>query len=161
MWCRPSVDQSGSGGRPSALIGLVHAAVQRVRSGAAVEEASPMPKPAVPIKKSVTPDYIVSLEDGKKFKSLKRHLWTHYGLTPDEYRAQWGLPADCPMARRTTPPLALRSPRPWCSAASERNRKSRRRRSVAAGKWQLLPVNTGGRDPEFRQTLLSEGAAGP
>ena len=54
-------------------------------------------KPAVPIKKSVMPDYIVSLEDGKKFKSLKRHLATHYGLTPEEYRTKWGLPADYPM----------------------------------------------------------------
>ncbi|MCO5164721.1 MAG: MucR family transcriptional regulator [Mesorhizobium sp.] len=55
------------------------------------------PAPAVPIKKSITPDYLISLEDGKKFKSLKRHLSTHYGLTPDEYRAKWGLPADYPM----------------------------------------------------------------
>ena len=51
----------------------------------------------MPIKKSVTPDYIISLEDGKKFKSLKRHLSTHYGLTPGESRAKWSLPADYPM----------------------------------------------------------------
>lgn len=54
-------------------------------------------KPAVPPKKSVTPDYIVCLEDGKKFKSLKRHLRTHYDLTPEEYREKWGLPHDYPM----------------------------------------------------------------
>ncbi|RUX76921.1 MucR family transcriptional regulator [Mesorhizobium sp. M7A.F.Ca.US.006.04.2.1] len=53
--------------------------------------------PAVPIKKSVTPDFIICLEDGKKFKSLKRHLGTHYDLSPDAYRAKWGLPADYPM----------------------------------------------------------------
>lgn len=53
--------------------------------------------PAVPIKKSVTPDFIICLEDGKQFKSLKRHIGTHYNLTPDEYRAKWGLPADYPM----------------------------------------------------------------
>lgn len=53
--------------------------------------------PAVPIKKSVTPDYIVCLEDGQKFKSLKRHLRTKYDLTPDEYRTRWGLPYDYPM----------------------------------------------------------------
>lgn len=53
--------------------------------------------PAVPIKKSVTPDYIVCLEDGKKFKSLKRHLRTHYDLTPEEYRDKWSLPHDYPM----------------------------------------------------------------
>lgn len=54
-------------------------------------------KPAVPIKKSVTPDYIVCLEDGKKFKSLKRHLRTHYNMSPEEYREKWGLPHDYPM----------------------------------------------------------------
>ncbi|MEI6558739.1 MAG: MucR family transcriptional regulator [Rhodospirillaceae bacterium] len=54
-------------------------------------------KPAVPIKKSVFPDYIVCLEDGKKLKMLKRHLASSYGLTPDEYRSKWGLPSDYPM----------------------------------------------------------------
>jgi len=54
-------------------------------------------KPIVPIKKSVTPEYIVCLEDGKKLKMLKRHLRTAYGLTPEEYRAKWGLPVDYPM----------------------------------------------------------------
>ena len=51
----------------------------------------------MPIKKSVTSDYIICLEDGKKFKSLKRHLRTHYDLTPERYREKWGLPADYPM----------------------------------------------------------------
>lgn len=55
------------------------------------------PQPAVPIKKSVTPDYIVCLEDGKKLKMLKRHLKTSYNMTPEEYRERWGLPADYPM----------------------------------------------------------------
>lgn len=54
-------------------------------------------KPAVSIKRSVTPDHIVCLEDGKKFKSLKRHLSTHYDLTPEQYREKWGLPPDYPM----------------------------------------------------------------
>ena len=54
-------------------------------------------KPAVPIKKSVTPEHIVCLEDGKKFKSLKRHLQSHYGLSPEEYREKWGLARDYPM----------------------------------------------------------------
>ena len=54
-------------------------------------------RPAVPVKKSVTPEYIVCLEDGKKLKMLKRHLKTAYDMTPDEYRARWGLPADYPM----------------------------------------------------------------
>ncbi len=55
------------------------------------------PKPAVPIKKSVMPDHIVCLEDGKKLKMLKRHLKTAYGMTPEAYRERWGLPADYPM----------------------------------------------------------------
>lgn len=54
-------------------------------------------KPAVPVRKSVTPDYIICLEDGKKFKSLKRHLRTHYDLSPEQYREKWGLPLDYPM----------------------------------------------------------------
>jgi predicted transcriptional regulator len=63
------------------------------------EEASPLSpaKPAVPIKRSVTDAYIVCLEDGLKFKSLKRHLRSSYGMTPEEYRAKWGLPHDYPM----------------------------------------------------------------
>ncbi|BCH05732.1 MucR family transcriptional regulator (plasmid) [Mesorhizobium sp. 131-2-5] len=59
--------------------------------------ADPAPKPAVNPKRSVFPDYIISLEDGKKYKSLKRHLATSRGLTPDEYRAKWGLAKDYPM----------------------------------------------------------------
>lgn len=55
------------------------------------------PQPAVPIKKSVTPDYLICLEDGKKLKMLKRHLKTAYGMSPDDYRERWGLPADYPM----------------------------------------------------------------
>jgi predicted transcriptional regulator len=78
------------------LIDAVHRALRRTAS-AAVEPAAEPLKPAVPAKKSVTPDYIVCLEDGKKFKSLRRHLRTHYDLTPEEYRRKWGLPADYPM----------------------------------------------------------------
>ena len=65
--------------------------------GGAGEAAADRPTPAVPIKKSVTPDFIVCLEDGKKLKMLKRHLKTAYDMTPDEYRARWGLPSDYPM----------------------------------------------------------------
>lgn len=78
------------------LINQVHAALVRVSGGQA--EASPeLLKPAVPVKKSITPEYIVCLEDGKKFKSLKRHLRTQYSMTPEQYRDKWGLPADYPM----------------------------------------------------------------
>ena len=55
------------------------------------------PQPAVPIKKSITPGYLICLEDGKKLKMLKRHLMTHYQMTPEQYRAKWNLPADYPM----------------------------------------------------------------
>jgi predicted transcriptional regulator len=78
------------------LIASVHAALARLAAGA-VEQPKPELKPAVPIKKSVTPDQIICLEDGKRFKSLKRHLRTAYSMTPDEYRAKWGLPSDYPM----------------------------------------------------------------
>lgn len=76
------------------LIRNVHATLQ----GLAGEE-KPMveAKPAIPVKKSVTDDYIICLEDGKKFKSLKRHLRAKYDMTPDEYREKWGLPFDYPM----------------------------------------------------------------
>lgn len=78
------------------LIREVHLALHRTASGGAEPKAEP-PKPAVPIRKSVTPDFIICLEDGKRFKSLKRHLRTHYDLTPGEYREKWGLPPDYPM----------------------------------------------------------------
>jgi predicted transcriptional regulator len=65
--------------------------------GASQGETLTAQKPAVPIKRSVTPDYIVCLEDGKKLKMLKRYLRSNYNMTPEEYRAKWGLPADYPM----------------------------------------------------------------
>lgn len=70
-------------------------------SGNAAEVREEAPKPAVPIKKSVTPDYLICLEDGKKLKMLKRHLRTNYGMTPDEYKAKWGLPANYPIVAPT------------------------------------------------------------
>src|SRR6195256_4722882 len=79
-----------------ALIGQVHSALTRVSSGHGEVPSEP-PKPAVSVKKSITPDYIVCLEDGKKFKSLKRHLRTQYNMTPEQYREKWGLPPDYPM----------------------------------------------------------------
>ncbi|MEZ5957900.1 MAG: MucR family transcriptional regulator [Hyphomonadaceae bacterium] len=79
-----------------ALIRTVHGALLEV-AGVASPAPEATPEPAVSIKKSVTADFIICLEDGKKFKSLKRHLRTRYGMTPDEYRAKWGLPHDYPM----------------------------------------------------------------
>ena len=78
------------------LINQVHAALSRVSGKSGDAQAEPL-KPAVSLKKSVTPEYIVCLEDGKKFKSLKRHLRTQYNMTPEQYREKWGLGADYPM----------------------------------------------------------------
>ena len=78
------------------LIGSVYGALSRA-SLQAVEPEKVELKPAVAIKKSVTPEYIICLEDGKKFKSFKRHLKTHYDMSPEEYREKWGLPHDYPM----------------------------------------------------------------
>lgn len=78
------------------LIGQVYSALMRVSSGQAGAPAEPL-KPAVPVKRSVTAEYIVCLEDGKKFKSLKRHLRAQYDMTPERYREKWGLPPDYPM----------------------------------------------------------------
>lgn len=77
------------------LIASVHAALAGL--GAAVEPVATAQEPAIAVKRSVKPDYIICLEDGKKLKMLKRHLMTHYQMTPDQYRAKWNLPADYPM----------------------------------------------------------------
>ena len=78
------------------LIGDVHKSLAALASSG-TEPAVEVLVPAAPVKKSVHDDYIICLEDGKKFKSLKRHLGTQHGLTPDEYRRKWNLPADYPM----------------------------------------------------------------
>jgi predicted transcriptional regulator len=80
------------------LIAETHAALSRAAgsgNGAPIEREEA--KPRIAIKKSVMPDFLICLEDGKKFKSLKRHLRTHYNLSPEEYREKWGLPHDYPM----------------------------------------------------------------
>ncbi len=78
------------------LIQSVHRALTGVAGGSDVAEAAPR-EPAVPVKKSITPEHLVCLEDGRKFKSLKRHLRTKYNMSPEDYRAKWGLPKDYPM----------------------------------------------------------------
>ena len=75
------------------LIKTVHESL----SGLSGESTAEKPQPAVSVRRSVTPDYIVCLEDGRKLKMLKRHLATAYGMTPEDYREKWGLPADYPM----------------------------------------------------------------
>ena len=78
-----------------ALISKVYGALAGLGEAATIEEK--LPEPAVSIRSSVKPDYIVCLEDGKKLKMLKRHLMSHYDMTPEQYREKWGLPADYPM----------------------------------------------------------------
>ena len=85
-----------SGDKLPEFIGSVYLALNKA-SGQSIEPEKVELKPAVSIKKSVTPDYIICLEDGKKFKSLKRHLRSEYDLSPEEYREKWGLPHDYPM----------------------------------------------------------------
>ena len=79
-----------------ALIGQVFAALSRVSGSPGDIAAEPL-RPAISVKKSITPEHIVCLEDGKKFKSLKRHLRTQYNMTPEQYREKWNLGADYPM----------------------------------------------------------------
>lgn len=78
-----------------ALIAQVHAALLRVATGADVPVETA--RPAVSVKKSMTSEYLVCLEDGKRFKSLKRHLRSQYNMSPEQYREKWGLPPDYPM----------------------------------------------------------------
>ncbi len=106
------------------LIQQVYATLATVPGEAA---GSARPKPTVPVKKSVTPDYIVCLEDGKKLKMLKRHLTTSYGMTPDEYRERWGLPADYPMVAPNY--AAQRSALAKKIGLGRKPRKRRRRKS--------------------------------
>ncbi len=79
----------------ASLISQVHQALTQAAEGRQAEPEAP-PTPAVPVKKSITSDYLISLEDGRKYKSLKRHLSTR-GMSPDDYRMRWGLPKDYPM----------------------------------------------------------------
>jgi predicted transcriptional regulator len=88
-------NNSVSVGDVPALITNVYTALASLGQAAPAPESRP--EPAVSVRSSVKPDHIVCLEDGKKLKMLKRHLMTHYNLTPDQYRQRWGLPADYPM----------------------------------------------------------------
>jgi predicted transcriptional regulator len=83
-------------GQISDVISLVYSSLSQLNGHSAPASSEPL-RPAVAVRRSVTPDYIVCLEDGKKLKMLKRHLRTTYGMTPEEYRAKWGLPPDYPM----------------------------------------------------------------
>ena len=120
----------------AAVPGLIGAVFAKLNELATDEKALPETlTPAVPIKKSVTEDYIVCLEDGKKLKMLRRHLMTAYGMTPEEYRAKWGLKPDYPMvapsyaakhqelAKKIGLGRKLRTPAPAPEPAKTRTRK--------------------------------------
>ncbi|WP_319799586.1 MucR family transcriptional regulator [Lichenihabitans sp. PAMC28606] len=80
------------------VISVVHTALRRLGTPDVSTPLQPeVLRPAVSIRRSITPDYLICLEDGKKFKSLKRHLRTHYEMSPEDYRAKWNLPSDYPM----------------------------------------------------------------
>jgi len=85
------------GDQLGAVIHAIHDALRSVGTAPVAVAVPALAKPAVPVKRSIQPDYIVCLEDGKKLKMLKRHLRTTYGLSPEDYRTKWGLPADYPM----------------------------------------------------------------
>ena len=141
-------------GELPALIQSVHGALSTIAQGA-LPEPEPEPlKPAVSIKKSIQDDFIICLEDGKRFKSLKRHLSSAYGMTPQDYRAKWGLPKDYPMvapayasqrstlARKlglgrkaaTTPDApSVVMPEPESAAPKPAAKPTRRRAAKAAG----------------------------
>jgi predicted transcriptional regulator len=131
----------------SALIADTFGSLARVN----LPEAEPEKlNPAVPVKRSVQPDYIICLEDGKKFKSLKRHLMSHYNMTPEEYREKWGLPADYPMVapnyalarstlakqmglgRREAPAPVVEAPQPAGKPAKKAAKKPGAKKSVIA-----------------------------
>jgi len=97
--------------------------------------------PAVPVRKSVTPDYLICLEDGKQFKSLKRHLMTHYDLTPEAYRQKWGLPADYPMV-----------------AASYAAKRSELAKSIGLGR-KAQPVEDAAPEIEMEPEVVDEPEA--
>lgn len=123
-----------------ALIASVHMTLGRLSGGTVEEKAEPL-TPAVSVKRSITPDFIVCLEDGKKFKSLKRHLRTRYDMTPDQYRAKWNLPSDYPMVAPNY--AAARSELAKNMGLGQQRRKARAK--VQPGETMVSPAPRGRR----------------
>ena len=120
-------NNSVSAGEIPNLINQVHSALMRVSGGQSDTQPEPL-KPAVSVKKSITPDYLVCLEDGKKFKSLKRHLRTQYNMTPEQYRDKWGLPPDYPMVAPSYAAARSQLAKQMGLGQQRRRRRSRRLR---------------------------------
>lgn len=127
-----------------ALIASVHSTLGRL-SNVATEEKAEALTPAVSVKRSVTPDYVICLEDGKKFKSLKRHLRTRYEMTPDQYRAKWSLPSDYPMVAPNY--AAARSELAKNMGLGQQRRKARTK--VEAVESQAMKPAARGRRPKI------------
>ena len=116
------------------FITQVHEALKGISTGASEAPAAPQ-TPAVSVRRSISPDFLICLEDGRKFKSLKRHLRTKYDLSPEDYRAKWGLPKTTRWSPRTTPPRARRWRRAWAlakAAGSPRRPRPRRKPRLCA-----------------------------
>jgi len=133
------------------LIESVHASLGKVAGGQQTEPAPAPKEPAVSIRKSITNDFIVCLEDGKKFKSLKRHLSSAYGLTPDAYRAKWGLRPDYPMVAPSyasaRSALAVKMGLGQKSKGTEATETDKKPRARKAASERPDPVVSGDREP--------------
>ena len=138
------------------LIQTIHQALSGVTTGAPAQAAEPA-KPAVPVKKSITPDYLISLEDGKKYKSLKRHLRTKYSMTPEDYRTKWGLPKDYPMVAPNYAKARSEMARSMGLGQGGRGRKKAAGNNGAAAK--AAPKATRGRPPKAAAAAAPAGAA--
>ena len=138
------------------LIQTIHQALSGVSSGAPAQAAEPA-KPAVPLKKSITPDYLISLEDGKKYKSLKRHLRTKYNMTPEDYRTKWGLPKDYPMVAPNYAKARSEMARSMGLGQGGRGRKKAAGNNGAGAK--AAPKATRGRPPKAAAAAAAAPAA--
>mgnify|MGYP003574908568 CR=1 FL=1 len=116
------------------MIHVVHSALSSLGQAAAAAET---PEPAVPVRSSIKPDYIVCLEDGRKLKTLKRHLMAHYGMTPADYRAKWGLPANYPMVA----PRYAEARRSIAKAVGLGRRSAAAAASIPASAGKKAPAN--------------------
>jgi predicted transcriptional regulator len=125
-----------------ALISQVYSALMRVSNGAAVAAPVEPFKSAVSIKRSITPEYLVCLEDGRKFKSLKRHLRSQYQMTPDQYRAKWNLPGDYPMVAPKY--AAVRSRLAKQMGLGQQRRRGDSQQSTNSGSTSRFPTSRGG-----------------
>ncbi len=136
-------NNSVEAGELATLINQVHQALTEASEGKPAEPEAP-PTPAVPVKKSITPEFLISLEDGRKYKSLKRHLSTR-GMSPDDYRAKWGLPKDYPMV-----------------AASYSAQRSSLAKSLGLGRARASGAETSSTEaPAVEEAVAAEPAAKP